>query len=115
MSAFHEFHEPIGVDTPLGPGRAILIERTQHDYFWTVALDTCALVTFTQDKIRIFESYTHGRGISDEEMRGHVKTQTFKVKHELRNSVESTKEAIARAQRQATLDVMGDCDWRGGA
>jgi hypothetical protein len=69
LSSFHEFHEPIAVETPLGPGRAILVERTQHDYFWTVALATCAIVTFTQDKIRICKSYTHTRGISDERMK----------------------------------------------
>ena len=56
--------------TPLGTGRALLVERTQHDYYWTVALDdTQALVTFCQDKLRICRSYTHERGISDEEMR----------------------------------------------
>src|SRR6266478_4298522 len=70
MSSFHEFHEPIAVETPLGPGRAILVERTPHDYLWTVALETRALVSFTQDRIRIGKSYTHDRGISDEEMRG---------------------------------------------
>ena len=67
---FHEFHEPIPVDTPLGTGRAILVERTQHDYWWTVAMDdTQALVTFAQNKLRICRSYSQERGISDEEMR----------------------------------------------
>ena len=74
MSSFHEFHEPIAVDTPLGPGRAILIERTPHDYLWTVALNEGgAAVAFTQDRIRIHKSYTYRRGISDEQMREHVK------------------------------------------
>jgi len=29
---------------------AILVESGPHDQFWTVAIDTGALVTFTQDK-----------------------------------------------------------------
>lgn len=70
MSNFHEFHEPVAVTTPLGAGRALLVERTQHDYFWTVAMDdTQALVTFPQNKLRICRSYTQERGISDDEMR----------------------------------------------
>jgi predicted NAD-dependent protein-ADP-ribosyltransferase YbiA (DUF1768 family) len=68
--SFHEFYEPIPVETPLGTGRAILIERTQHDYWWTVALDqSSALVTFSQAKLRICRSYTHERGISDDQMK----------------------------------------------
>lgn len=69
MSDFFEFHEPIPVDTPIGSGRAILIERTPHDYYWTVAMDdNQALVTFCQSKLRICRSYTHERGITDEQM-----------------------------------------------
>jgi hypothetical protein len=68
--SFHEFHEPIPVETPLGNGRAILVERTPHDYWWTVAMDdNRALVTFPQNKLRICRSYTQERGISDEEMK----------------------------------------------
>lgn len=74
MSNFYEFHEPVPVETPLGTGRALLVERTPHDYFWTVALDdTCALVTFCQNKLRICRSYTHERSISDQEMREIIK------------------------------------------
>jgi hypothetical protein len=70
----YEFHEPIEVETPIGKGRALFVERTPHDYWWTVALnDSAALVTFPQNKIRITRSYTQGRGISDEEMRKIVK------------------------------------------
>jgi hypothetical protein len=62
------------VETPLGTGRAILIERTPHDYFYTVAMDdTQALVTFCQNKLRICRSYTHERGISDEQMKEIIK------------------------------------------
>lgn len=72
--SFHEFYEPIPVETPLGLGRAILVERTPHDYWWTVALDDSqALVTFCQNKLRICRSYSQERGISDDEMREIVK------------------------------------------
>jgi len=74
MSSFHEFHEPIAVETPLGRGHAVLIERTPHDYLWTVVLnETGAPVAFTQDRIRFCKSYTYRRGISDEQMRDIIK------------------------------------------
>jgi hypothetical protein len=66
---FHEFHEPIEVDTPLGRGRALLIERTQHDYWWTVALQNGAVVTFVQSQIKLTRSYTHGRGVTHAQMK----------------------------------------------
>lgn len=70
MSSFYEFHEPVPVETPLGTGRALLIERTPHDYWWTIALDdTQAIVTFSQNKLRICRSYSQERGISDEQMK----------------------------------------------
>lgn len=70
----HEFYEPIEVETPLGKGRALFVERTPHDYFWTVALsDSQALVTFCQNKLRICRSYTHGRGISAAQMKKIIK------------------------------------------
>lgn len=72
--SFHEFYEPIAVDTPLGTGRALFVERTPQDYWWTVAIDdNQALVTFAQNKLRICRSYTHERGISDEQMREIIK------------------------------------------
>ena len=72
--SFHEFHEPIAVKLEIGTGRAILIERTPHDYWWTVIMDdTQAIVTVAQNKIRAFRSYTHERGISDEEMKEIIK------------------------------------------
>lgn len=61
--------EMIPVETPLGKGYAIIFEGGEHDNYWTVALnDSCALVTFCQNKIRISRSYTQGRMISDEQM-----------------------------------------------
>jgi len=61
--------EVIPMETPLGSGYAILVEAGQHDQYWTIALGTGALVTFRQDQIRIANSYTHGRGKSDADMR----------------------------------------------
>ena len=59
----------IHVETPLGSGYAIIFETGEQDNYWTVALENGAIVTFTQDRIRISNSYTHRRGISDEQMR----------------------------------------------
>jgi len=109
MSSFHEFHEPIAVETPLGPGRALLIERTQHDYFWTVALDTCALVTFTQDKIRIAKSYTHARGISDQEMRKIVgRLMTFE-EYQLRKRSELASKEPRRFTKSPAAGSWAGC------
>jgi len=62
----------ISVETPLGHGYAIIFESGEHDNHWTVALDNGALVTFTQDRIKVSREYTHRRGISDQEMTGIV-------------------------------------------
>ena len=64
----HEFEELVPVETPLGSGYAMLYEGGEHDNYWTVILENGALVTFTQDKIRVSRSYTHRRGIDDAEM-----------------------------------------------
>lgn len=64
-----QLSELIPMKTPLGDGYAILVEGGQHDQYWTIALDTGALVTFRQDQIRIADSYTHGRGKSHADMR----------------------------------------------
>jgi len=61
--------ELIPMKTPLGDGYAIMLEANGHDYYWTIALENGALITFTQDKIRICRSYTHHRGIDDKEMK----------------------------------------------
>lgn len=66
--------ELIPVETPLGFGYALIFETGEHDNYWTVALENGALVTFTQDRIRVSRDYTHRRGISDEEMQKIVDT-----------------------------------------
>lgn len=72
--SFHEFIEPIAVETPLGTGRALFVESTPHDYWWTIALDeTQAIVTFDQSRLRIHRSYTYERGINDDDMRKIIK------------------------------------------
>lgn len=68
-----QLHELIPVVTPLGDGYAIIFETGEHDNYWTVALENGAIVTFPQNKIRVCRSYTHGRGISDEEMKEIIK------------------------------------------
>jgi len=64
-----QLHEMIPMSTPLGSGYAIIFEGCEHDNYWTVALDNGALVTFRQEQVRIARSYTHGRGVSDAEMK----------------------------------------------
>lgn len=72
MSAL-QLSELIPMETELGFGYAILYEGGEHDSYWTVALENGALVTFPQNQVRVSRSYTHGRGISDEEMREIIK------------------------------------------
>lgn len=69
MSAPIQLTELISVETKLGHGYAIIFETGEHDNHWTVVLDNGAVVTFAQDQIRVSRDYTHGRGISHEEMR----------------------------------------------
>jgi len=68
-----QLNEMISVETPLGHGFAIIFESGEHDNHWTVVLDNGALVTFTQDRIRVSRDYTHRRGISDTEMQEIIK------------------------------------------
>jgi hypothetical protein len=68
-----QLHELIPVKTPLGSGYAFILETLSHDYYWTVALDNCSIVTFKQDDIKICRSYTHGRSITHEEMKEIIK------------------------------------------
>jgi hypothetical protein len=64
-----QLSEMISVETPLGHGYAMIFESGEHDNFWTVAMDNGAIVTFRQDQVRVSRDYTHGRGISDRQMR----------------------------------------------
>ena len=68
MGTVIQLTEMIPMDTPLGRGYAILYESGDHEVYWTVVLANGALVSFTQDRIRVQRSYTHRRGISDVEM-----------------------------------------------
>lgn len=69
----YEPRELIPVHTPLGFGHAMFIEFGEYDTCWTVVLENQAVVTFPQEKIRVSRSYTHGRGISDKQMRKLIK------------------------------------------
>jgi hypothetical protein len=82
------------METPLGRGYAIMVDRSAHDYYWTVALDNQALVTFTQDRVRICRSYTHRRGLPDEEMRRIVMPWTAK------DAIHSTKKAKSKGAKK---------------
>lgn len=68
-----QLNELIPVKTSIGDGYAIIFETGEHDNYWTVALENCAIVTFRQEDIRISRSYTHRRGISDKEMKEIIK------------------------------------------
>ena len=70
-----QLEELVPVETPLGSGYAMLVESGEHDSYWTVILENGALVTFTQDKIRVSRSYTHSRGIDDAEMKKIIKSK----------------------------------------
>jgi len=66
----HEFHQQLPVDTPLGPGDAILIRCGEHDNFITVILrESRAWVTFKQEQIKSSRCYTMRRNFKHEEMR----------------------------------------------
>jgi len=73
MSEPLELRESISVETPLGHGYAVIFESGENDNWWTVFMDNGAIVTFTQEQIRISRSYTHSRGISDAQMRKIIK------------------------------------------
>lgn len=71
----HEFGEPYRINTPLGKGYALFVETANDDYWWTIALDNGAIVTFTQSQLRMCRSYTLKRGISDDEMRSIIEPE----------------------------------------
>jgi hypothetical protein len=58
-----ELANHLEVETPLGKGRAILLESKDNDYYWTVILEeSCALVTFPQNRLKIRRNYSLGIG-----------------------------------------------------
>ena len=63
-----QLDEQLSVETPLGHGMAIIFESGEDDNWWTVALDNGAIVTFKQSKVVMSRSYSHERGISDQQM-----------------------------------------------
>lgn len=65
----HELQNLLEVETPLGRGKAFLIESADHDYFWTVILDeNCAIVTFRQNQLKAIRNYSMGWGFTDADM-----------------------------------------------
>jgi hypothetical protein len=59
----YELQNHLEVETPLGNGKAILIESKDNDYYWTVVLfDSCAIVTFQQNQIKVVRNYSLGWG-----------------------------------------------------
>lgn len=66
------------VETPVGKGYAFIIELEQADNWYTIALDSQAIVTLPQEKVLMRKDYTHGRGMSAPDMLGAV--QRFKDK-----------------------------------
>lgn len=65
----HEFIQRISVETPLGHGYAIFVEIGSEDHFWTIALDSGAVISFTQDRIKLSRCYGLRRNITDNQMR----------------------------------------------
>ena len=57
MSRPIQLHEMIPVETPLGPGVAVIFQAQEHDNSWTVMLESGAFVTFPQAEVRAARSY----------------------------------------------------------
>lgn len=65
-----QLNPALWLDTPLGPGRAILYTDDGDDFYWTVMLtESKAIVQFRNETVRAANSYTLGRGITDERMK----------------------------------------------
>lgn len=63
-----ELREPIEVVTPLGLGWALFLHADIHDQWYTVVLDSGALVTIQQKKLRVKRNYSYGRRFTDAQM-----------------------------------------------
>ena len=68
--------ESIPVETPLGPGMAVLFETGEHDNHWTVILESRAFVTFPQSEILASRSYYPRRGLTTEQMKELIRDRT---------------------------------------
>ena len=73
MSSIVQLNEMIPVETKIGKGYAMIFETGEHDNYWTVAMNNGAIVTFRQEEIKISRSYTHGRCVSNREMKEIIK------------------------------------------
>lgn len=61
--------EWLPVECAQGKGYAFLIETENHDNWYTIILDTRAIVTLPQEKILAQRSYSHGRSMSDDDIK----------------------------------------------
>jgi hypothetical protein len=75
MSSIIQLDEMIAIETPIGNGYAIIFETGEHDNYWTVIMDNGAFVTFAQKNIRAKRCYTHGRNLTDDEMKDIIKVK----------------------------------------
>lgn len=57
------------VETKVGKGYAFLIETSDADNWYTVILDSRAIVTVRQQDLLVQRDYSHQRGITHEMMR----------------------------------------------
>lgn len=73
--------EWIPVVTPLGTGYAFMIETENHDNWYTVFMQDRSIVTLRQEKILTQKSYTHGRDMSDAEMRSAIEHFRERLRH----------------------------------
>lgn len=73
--------EWIPVETPLGTGYAFMIEIENHDNWYTCFMADRSIVTLRQEKLLTLPSYTHGRSMSDAEMRAAIARFTERLKH----------------------------------
>ncbi len=70
MSAPIQLDPWIKVETPLGPGWAIIFQDTNDEIFWTVAdCKTRALVQWRNNEIRIGRSFTMRLGLGLDDLR----------------------------------------------
>lgn len=73
-------NEWIPIECELGKGYAFMIETENHDNWYTIILESQAIVTLQQERILVQKSYTHKRGLTSADMQAAI--QHFR---ELRN------------------------------